>query len=55
MEFLKLQLHGTLKAAQDDYQKELRKLFVEFGQIAKEPPLDLTLVESKLYQTQAAE
>lgn len=47
VESLKLRLSSCLQSAQDDYQKELRKLFVEFGQIAAEPPIELTHVVSK--------
>lgn len=47
LEGLKLKLGTDLKTAQEEYQKNLRALFVEFGQILAEPPIDLTYVEAK--------
>lgn len=44
---LRLRLDATVQSAHDDYKKELRALFVEFGQIAVEVPVELTYVEPK--------
>lgn len=50
---LKLRFETCIKAAQDDYEREIRKMFVEFGQVAEVPPIELTKVVSKIDQRAA--
>lgn len=45
---LKLRFETCLQAAQEDYEREIRKLFVEFGQVVEVPPIELTKVVSKV-------
>lgn len=41
VEALKLQMGTAIRTAEEQYKKDLRALFIEFGQIMPEPPIVL--------------